>query len=151
MRVPRGEQRAGHRHRVVHRRALADAPVVDVAAHPVRRDRVHDVGLRGCQPQDAEVRADGDAHVLEDAVVLLDRLVIDGHAGIVDGLVHDAVGIRLRRPLEVVERLGPVALAGRVHLVDGDDLARLRIGQQLLVVKAPPRRRVAAERLALVL
>src|SRR5439155_18425388 len=43
------------------------------------------------------------------------------------------------------------AFAARVHLVDGDDLARLWIGEQVLVMEAPPRGRVAAERLALVL
>ena len=81
-------------------------------------------------------------------MVLLDGLVVDRHAGIVDRLVHDAERIGLRRPAEIVDRLGPVALPGGVDLVDGADLARLRLGDQLLVVEAPPGRRVAAERLA---
>ncbi len=38
---------------------------------------------------------------------------------------------------------------GGVDLVDRDDLARLRIREEILVVKTPPRSRVAAEALAL--
>ena len=94
------------------------------------------------------MRPDRNAHVLQDAVVLLDRAVVDRNAGIVDGLVDHAERIGLRRPLEIVERLGPVALAGGVDLVDRDHLARLGLGQQLLVVEAPPGRGVAAEGLA---
>ena len=78
-------------------------------------------------------------------MVLLDGAVVDRDTWIVDGLVHHAERIRLRRPLKIVDRLCPVALSGRIDLVDGDDLARLRLGHQLLVVEAPPRRRVAAE------
>src|SRR5438445_424751 len=38
---------ATDRHRIVHRGALADPPVVDVAADVVGRDRVDDVSLGG--------------------------------------------------------------------------------------------------------
>ncbi len=81
-------------------------------------------------------------------MILLDRRVVDGHAGIVDRLVHDAERIGLRRPAEIVDRLGPVALPAGVDLVDRADLARLRLGDELLVMESPPCRRVAAERLA---
>ncbi len=81
-------------------------------------------------------------------MVLLHGLVVDRHAGIVDRLVDHAERVGLRRPAEIVDRLGPVALSGGVDLVDGADLARLRLGDELLVVESPPRRRVAAERLA---
>jgi hypothetical protein len=77
--------------------------------------------------------------------------MVDRNARVVDRLVHDARGIGLRRPAEVVDSLRPVALPARVDLVDRDDLARLGLGQQLLVVEAPPRGRVAPEALALVL
>ena len=58
------------------------------------------------------------------------------------------IRIGLRRPAEIVDRLRPVALAAGVDFVDRADLARLRVGDQIVVVEAPPRRRVAAERLA---
>ena len=94
------------------------------------------------------MRPDRHADVLQDAVVLLDRGMIDRHAGIVDGRVHDAERIGLRHPAEIVDGLRPVAFAGGVDLVDRDHLARLRLGQQVVVVKAPPGGRVAAEGLA---
>ena len=144
------EERAGHGHRVVHRRALSDAPVVDVAADVVRWNGVDHVGFARRQAHHAEVRADRDPHVLEHAVPLLHGAVIDGHARIVDDLVHDAGRIGLRRPAVVVHGSRPVLLAGRVDLVDRDDLARLRLGEQLLVVEAPPGGGVAPEALALV-
>src|SRR6185503_2326178 len=51
-------------------------------------------------------------------------------------------------PPEAVDRLRPAALAGGVDLVDRDDLAGPGLGQQILVVEAPPRGGVAAEALA---
>ena len=81
-------------------------------------------------------------------MVLLHRLVVDRHAGIVDRLVDHAERVGLRRPAEIVDRLGPVALPGSVDLVDRADLARLWLGDELLVVEPPPGRRIAAERLA---
>src|SRR5690348_9143204 len=94
------------------------------------------------------MRANGYAHILEHAVILFDQAVVDMHAGIVDDLVHDAERVSLRHPAEIVDGLRPVALAAGVDLVDGDDLARLRLGQQIVVVIAPPRGGVAAEALA---
>src|SRR3977135_334169 len=60
--------------------------------------------------------------------------MIPRHAGIIDGLVNDAERIGLRRPAEIVDRLRPVALPAGVDLVDGDDLARLRLGCEIVVV-----------------
>ena len=97
------------------------------------------------------MRPDRDAHVLQDAVVLLDHAVVDRHARVVDDLVHDAERVLLRHPAEVVDGARPAGRAGRVDLVDGDDLARLRLLEQVLVVEAPPGGGVAAEALAGVL
>ncbi len=77
--------------------------------------------------------------------------MVDRDAGVIDRLVYDTGRIGLRRPAEVVDRLRPVSLAARIDLVDGDHLARLGLGQQILVVEAPPGGRVAPEALALVL
>src|SRR5947208_2136186 len=51
-----------------------------------------------------------------------------------------------RSPLDShVDRTSPVAAACRVELIDGDHLARLRLGQQIVVLEAPPSGGVAAE------
>jgi hypothetical protein len=100
--------------------------------------------LRG-QSDHPEMRPDRNADVLEDAVVLLDRAVVDRDARIVDGLVHHSERVGLRRPLKIVDGLRPIALPGGIDLVDGDDLALLGLGDQLLVMEAPPRGGVAAE------
>ena len=68
------------------------------------------------------------------------RRVIDPHAGIVDGRMDDAVRIGLRRPDVVVDRLGEW-LARGVEFEDRDDLARLRLLDQVVIVKAPMRPR----------
>src|SRR5258708_12836060 len=94
------------------------------------------------------MRPDRNADVLEDAVIFLDRGMVDRHARVIDRLVHHPERIGLRRPAEIVDRLRPVALTGGVDLVDRADLARLRLGDQLLVVEAPPCRRVPAACLA---
>src|SRR5262249_2724443 len=65
-----------------------------------------------------------------------------------DDLVDHAVWIGLRSPAKIIDRLCPVALSAGVDLVDGADLARLGLGDKVFVVKPPPCRRVAAERLA---
>src|SRR3954463_9970296 len=91
------------------------------------------------------MRPDWNLHVLEAAVVLLDRAVVDRDTGIVDGLVPHAERIGLRRPLKIVDRLRPVSPSGGADLGDGDYTRPLRLGHQLLVVEAPPRARVAAE------
>ena len=81
-------------------------------------------------------------------MVFLDGRMVDWHARVVDGFVHNTERVSLRRPAEVVDRLRPVALPAGVDFVDCDDLARLRFRDQLLIVEPPPRGRVAAERLA---
>ena len=81
------------------------------------------------------MRPDRNADVLEDAVIFLDRGMVDRHARVIDRLVHHPERIGLRRPAEIVDRLRPVALTGGVDLVDRADLARLRLVDQLLVVE----------------
>src|SRR5260370_42278935 len=76
--------------RIIHRGALADPPIIDVAAGIAGRNRIDDIGFLGRQAYYAEMRTYRNAHILQDAVVLLDRGVIDGNARIVDGFVHDA-------------------------------------------------------------
>src|ERR1700730_15196421 len=63
---------------------------------------------------------------------------------LVDRAVHDAERVGLRPPAVIVDRARPVA-AVVVEFVDRDDLARLRFGNQVVVVGAPPGRRIAAE------
>jgi len=92
MGVARGQERARDRDGIVHRRALADSPVVDVTAHPVGWNGIDDVGFGGRQAEHPEVRSDGDAHVLQHPVLFLHGLVVHGHARVIDDLVHDAEG-----------------------------------------------------------
>ena len=80
----------------------------------------------------------------QNVLALADGGVIDAHAGIIDGRMDDAVGIGLRRPDVIVDRLGE-RLARGVEFEDGDDLARLRLLDQVVIVKAPIRRDVGAE------
>ena len=61
--------------------------------------------------------------------------------------MNDAVGIGLRRPDVIVDRPGE-RLADGVELENGDDLARLRLLDQVVVVKAPVRRGIGAEAFA---
>ena len=59
--------------------------------------------------------------------------------------VHHALRIGLRRPAIVIDRLGPIAFASAVDLVNGDDLTRLWLGQQVMIVIAPIGGGVATE------
>ena len=70
--------------------------------------------------------------------------MVHPHAGIVDRPMHDAVRIGLRRPDIVVDGACD-RLAGGVELEDGDDFARLRLLDQIVVVEAPGGRDVGAE------
>ena len=81
---------------------------------------------------------------LQDVLALADRGVIDAHAGIIDRRMDDAVGIGLRRPDVIVDGLCE-RLARRVEFEDRDDLARLRLLDQVVIVEAPARRDVGAE------
>src|SRR3569833_1039380 len=134
--------------RIIHRGALADAPIVNVAAGIARRNRVDDISFLGRQADHAEVRTYRNAHILQDAMVFLDRRVIDRNAGIVDGFVDYAGGVRLWSPSEIVDGLRPVTFACGVDFVDRDYFARLWLSEQVLIVKAPPSGRVATESLS---
>ncbi len=150
VRIVGAQKRALDRDRIVHRPALADAPVIYVASEIGRRNGIDDVRLLGRDPHGAEMRADGDTHALEHALVLLNRAVVHRHARIIDDLMDDTIRISLRYPAIVVDRLRPVAGARGVDLVDGDHLSRLRIIHQILVMEAPPGGGIAAEGLTLV-
>src|SRR4051794_18598141 len=91
---------------------------------------------------------DRNAYVLEHVVVLGDLAVVDRDAGIVDRLVDDAEGIGLWRPAEIIGGLRPISLPGCINLVDRHHLARLRLGQKILVVESPPGGGIAAKRFA---
>jgi hypothetical protein len=82
------------------------------------------------------------AHVLEDPVVLLDSTVVNRDPRVVDGLVRHAERISLRRPSQVINRLGRVSLSTGVDHIDSDHFARLRLGDQFLLVETPPGGRI---------
>src|SRR4030081_101603 len=71
--------------------------------------------------------------------------MVDRHSGVVDDPVHHAEGGGLRYPAVIVDRPRPVAAARRVELIDRDHLARLRVGQQIVVMESPPSGGIAAE------
>jgi len=77
------------------------------------RDRVNVIGLLRGYSHNAEMRTDRNAHVLEDPVAS-----------------------------EVINRLGPVSLSTGVDHVDSDHFARLRLGDQFLLVETPPGGRI---------
>ena len=66
------EKRAGDRDRIVHPRALADAPVVDIAAGVARRDRADEIGFRRREPHGAEMQPRRHLHVGQDVFALAD-------------------------------------------------------------------------------
>ncbi len=84
------------------------------------------------------------ADVGQDVLALADQIVVDPHARIIDVRMHDAVRIGLWRPDIIIDRLG-VGLARGIELEDGDDLARLRSFDQVVIVKSPGCRDVGAE------
>jgi hypothetical protein len=61
--------------------------------------------------------------------------------------VDNPKGVGLRRPAEIVDRLRPIALPGGVEFVNRYDLARLRLGEEVVLLVTPPRGGVAAESL----
>src|SRR6202030_4386518 len=69
---------------------------------------------------------------------------------VVDDLVGDAEWVGLRGPAETAHAGGPVFFGLGVDLVDRDDFAGLGLGEEVIVVKAPPGRGVATEGLAAV-
>ncbi len=75
---------------------------------------------------------------------MLDPRVVHAHARIVDHRMHDAVRIGLRRPDIVVDGLGE-GLAGCVQFEDRHHFARLRLLDQVVILKSPGRGDVRAE------
>ena len=70
MGIAHREERAGHRDRIIHPRALADPPVVDVAAGVARRDRADEIGLRRRQSHGAEMQPRRHLHIGQDVLAL---------------------------------------------------------------------------------
>ena len=141
---PTEKKAPGDRDRIIHPRALADPPVVDVAAGVGGRHRADIIGFRRRESHRAEVESRRHAHVGQDVLASGDELRVDPDARVVDRRVNDSIRICLRRPDIVVDSLGE-RLARRIELVDRDDLARLRLLNQVLVVEPPVCRRVRAE------
>ncbi len=71
--------------------------------------------------------------------------MVDRYARVVDSRVNHPERVGLRSPAEAVNRLGVWRLRVLVHLVHRDHLAFARLGQQVVVLKAPPGGGVAAE------
>jgi hypothetical protein len=111
---------------------VAPFPTRQLSMEIAGRDRVNVIGLLRGYSHNAEMRTDRNAHVLEDPVVLLDSTVVNRDPRVVDGLVHHAERISLRRPSQVINRLGRVSLSTGVDHVDSDHFARLRLGDQFL-------------------
>src|SRR6516164_3240184 len=59
--------------------------------------------------------------------------------------MHHVERIGLRYPAVIVDRTRPVALPRGVDLINRDDLARLWLGKQIIVLEAPPGGRIAAK------
>src|SRR3712207_3913481 len=105
--VAHREHRAGDRHGIVHRCPLADAPVVNVAARVAWRNGVDEVCFGWSEAQRAKMRTDGETHALQDIVVALGQTMINGDAGVVDGVMPHTKRVRLGHPLEVIDCLCP--------------------------------------------
>src|SRR6202051_1497075 len=85
-------------------------------------------------------------YIGEHAGPLVDAGVIHRNAWIVHDVVANTERINLRRPAIGINRLRPFRI--EVGLEDGDGFALGRRINQIVVLKAPPRGRVAAERFA---
>ena len=83
----------------------------------------------------------------QDVFALADGGVIDPHTRVIDGRVHDAVGIGLRGPDIIIDRLGK-GFSRCVEFENRHHFTRLRLLDQVVIVKAPVRRRIGAEALA---
>ena len=93
------------------------------------------------------MHAHGDLDASQRSRVLLDRAVIDGNARIIHRLVQRSVGVRLRRPAEIVERAGDVGIV-EIDLENGDRLAAFGMIEKIVVLVAPPGGRIGGEGLA---
>src|ERR1700680_470159 len=98
MRITDRKQPPGDGDRIVNRGALADPPIVDVAAEVARRRRIDNVRLARRQRDHTEMRPDWDPYIPEDSMVFHNEAVIDRNPWIVDDVVPDAEGIGLRHP-----------------------------------------------------
>src|SRR5258706_450999 len=96
-----------------------------VTHRQVDRGLLVDLDLGGRYTHHAEVGPDGDSDVREYTPMLLYLAVVHRDTRIVDRRMHHTKRIRLWYPAEVIERSGPVARAGGIHFIDGDDLPRL--------------------------
>src|ERR1700722_6325343 len=87
----------------------------------------------------------GNANAVKHIVAFLDAARLNRYAGIIIGVMGHAERIGLRLPAIRVKpaRMRP----GRIveDLVDRHHLARLRLGNELVIVIAPPRRHAGAE------
>ena len=152
--VSHREQRARHLDRVVHRRPLADALVVEVATRRHRRDRVDAVVRRGRQAHAAHVHVDWDlglvrlGHVRDGARLapahachhVREARVVVGHARarVLDVVAFGAVGVGDGGPGELVAERGVGLAVLLEELVDGHHLVVGRVpGERTRGVRAP--------------
>ncbi len=122
MAVTDGKKGALHGDGQIDPRALAGAPVVDVAAEVSGRNGIDHVGVCGRYGNEAEVRTCGNANAGKRLIDPADGGVIDGNARVIHGPVHDPEGVSLRRPLKVINRLRPVLFCVSVQFVNCNDL-----------------------------
>src|SRR3978361_387723 len=136
------QERAVHSDGVVHRRTLADTPIVYVANGVTWRDGVDIVSFLWRQTHRSKVRVERNADVFKHVPIALGLGVVHQQARIVNYRMHLAGWVGDWNPFEIVDCLRPIALACRVNFVDRDNLARLIAGDQVLVMEAPVRRGV---------
>src|ERR1700674_4411500 len=144
MRIADRKQGFGNRNRKIYRGALAEPPIIQVAAEVGRRHGIDQTRLTRRHAYDAKVWPQRNPDAVEYAVPSPDRLGRDGYAGIVVGVVHDAVGIGLGLPSIGIERLR-IGLVARENLIDRHRFARLGLREKLVIVISPPGGDAAAE------
>src|SRR5664280_340813 len=139
------------RHWIIKRRSFTEAPIVDIAPDVIGRNGTDEVGFLLRQAEAAEMRAKGDSHVLENAVLWVPFFGIDHKTWVIINFMLGTVRVCEWSPTVAVEGCRPVGAAISLKFIDCDDLARLRVFDQVVVLKAPVRRDVRTECLALVL
>src|SRR6185312_15204688 len=97
------------------------------------------------QTDNSKMRTNRHADILEDAMVFVHPLVVNNNTGIVVDLVDHSVGIGHGNPAVVVDRARPIPVAGGVELIDGDNLAGLRLLDEVVILIAPPRSNVCSK------
>src|ERR1700738_3486510 len=83
-------------------------------------------------------------YIGKDIFAFADGRVIDPHARIIDRGMHDAIWIGLGSPYIIIDCFRK-RLARGVEFEDRDDLARLRLLDEVVVVEAPIRRGVGTK------